>query len=110
MFVPQENRHDGPILKRDVISEVIYDTADLLLRDGWVNANPILYGGGRHCLAQALSLSAIDKIDYWQVEAAVFSAIRELHGGQWRDIADWNDAPGRTFDDVMAALQLATQV
>jgi len=107
MFVPQENRNNGPALRRGLISDVIMDAADLLRQQGWLPMNPNMAGKPGMCIGIAVARAAFGKVQYHEAAEAVLLAAQIQTGRQWRDLPQYNDAPGRTVADVYAVMELA---
>lgn len=107
MFVPQESRNNGPALKRGLISEVIDDATDLLRQQGWLPMNPVRAGKQGTCVGRALARATFGRIEYFKVHDAVLLAARDYTGHEWRDVPQFNDAAGRTVEDVFAVMALA---
>lgn len=104
MFIPQEDRQDGP---RIGIAIICADTAALLREVGWLPMNPIRAGKAGMCLGVALATVAHHNWGYSAIVPLVLQSAYIQTGKQWRDIPDYNDAPGRTFDEVLAVLSTA---
>lgn len=71
--------------------------ADVLRRDGWTQGG--LSADGRHCAIEAL----------FRATAGVGRALvaHDALRSQVGKVATWNDTPGRTADEVIAALEAA---
>ncbi len=85
-------------------AEVARKAADLLKRDGWCQGR--FRDGRRRCL-----VAALDDVSHGaDIESAVVRfAVKEHTGERW--FSDWNDAPERTADEVIALLrQVATEL
>lgn len=108
MFVPQENRQDGP---RVGIATVCAEAADLLCNQGWLPMNPNRTSEPGLCAAVALVMSCpLDGSYSNAIVPAVLMAAHIQTGKQWRDIPQYNDAPGRTFEEVLAVLDAASRL
>jgi hypothetical protein len=86
----------------DQVADVLDDAADRLEREGWAPG----VGGGGHCALGAL------------YSVAGMTALRQRASRVLADslglpyryrIADWNDAPGRTKQEVLDAFRLAAK-
>ncbi len=85
-------------------AEVARKAADLLERDGWCQGK--FRNSGAHCVVAALTA-----VDDWSApeQAAVRRRLRVHAGTEW--LVNWNDAPERTADEVIALLrQVATEL
>lgn len=102
MFVPQEDRHHGP-----KVDDVLDVTAKILKAEGWVNANPVASGKRGNCLGMAIARAAFGHTEYFKVHAKVLEAAMIQTGRRWRDVPQYNDAPGRTFADVLEVIRIA---
>jgi hypothetical protein len=71
--------------------------ADVLRRDGWMQGD-VINQAGHSCALGALAVVSEDR------EHAAYRAFRDYLGGP---IGSWNDKPGRTADEVIAALEAA---
>jgi hypothetical protein len=79
--------------------------AEVLRRDGWTQggADP----NGRRCVVEAILAEGRDwrrALDAFRKQIDSNSGLRYPRG---KGIAAWNDAPGRTADEVIAALEAA---
>lgn len=100
------------------IAEVLTRAADVIDERGWCQGEAWA-PGGQVCAHGAIwEALGIDRIDYDQGElttgarpvfGAACDAIRR-HIGPGRSVTGWNDEPGRTKDDVTAALRAAAKV
>ncbi|MCW2900031.1 MAG: hypothetical protein JWO67_2296 [Streptosporangiaceae bacterium] len=85
--------------------------ADVLRRDGWTQGS--YHGpGGCHCALGALvvattgeELDPDEDPEVWSVRYS--GAVEVLEKYTKRHTPQWNDAPGRTADEVIAALLAA---
>jgi hypothetical protein len=89
--------------------------ADVLRRDGWIQLSDHAYGG--HCASGAIEV-AIDpewedhREEGWEYEENQrFSeaTLRLCRLVDASSVTGWNDAPGRTADEVIAALEAAAE-
>ncbi len=79
-------------------AEVARKAADLIERDGWCQGR--FRNGRRRCL-----VAALDDVSHEAVtELAVVRVVLKEHTGE-RWSSDWNDAPERTADEVIALLR-----
>jgi hypothetical protein len=106
MFVPQEDRTTGPQVG---IATVCADAAALLRKEGWLPMNPVRAGKPGFCLAVALATVAHYNWGYYStIIPLILQAAYIQTGKQWRDIPQYNDAPGRTFEEILAVLDMVS--
>ena len=90
------------------VADVLNGAADLILRDGWCQGDYVGPNGER-CVEWALADAIGRQGEWWTsplyVEACV--ALRPFIGMHSR--AGWNDQPGRTKAEVVAALRAAAE-
>lgn len=86
---------------RDRTTQVLLEAADLIEQRGWCQ-NSAQGPGGSICAAQALALAAA-----YDFAFAAQVGRKLLHTVGFRTVPKWNDAPGRTQDEVVAALRQA---
>ena len=111
MFVPQEQRQHGPGVKVGAIETTINDTEELLRREGWVNGNPRRLGCSQSCVGIALAtVTRKNLIEYYRVNDVILQAAHIQTGKYWGNIPDWNDAEGRTIEDVWDLLRIAREL
>ena len=111
MFIPQEQRQHGPDVKVGAIAAAINDTEEMLHRDGWVNGNPRRLGCSQQCVGIALAtVSRKNRIEYYRVNAVLLQAAHIQTGKQWGNITVWNDAEGRTIEDVWDLFRIAREL
>lgn len=83
------------------IAETLRCAADLLVAHGWIQGD---YGGDScgYCMSGALSaaLRRPSSDDSWDANCTALDAVIE----DYRGFVHWNDAPGRTVDEVIGAL------
>ncbi len=91
------------------IAEVFRDAVTCLRLDGW--CQHALTKHGSHCVIGALRAAADGPLTYvdghpaCQLFVQAHNLLQELlHVDR---LADWNDAPGRTLEDVVTALDAA---
>ena len=85
-------------------ARVLLAAADLIERDGWVQGITRCHAG--RCMIGAVSDAAPARFDLWPA----IERINETLGRPFADpatVAYWNDAPGRTRDEVVALLRQA---
>ena len=86
--------------------EILRRARELLVRDGWAQ-HVILSGDGRRCLMGAIihagqpTPADPEGNRRWAAVEPVCKVIGH------RFIGQWNDAPGRTFEEVLAAFDRA---
>jgi hypothetical protein len=98
------------------VADLLDDAADLLERDGWIVGAMFVAGMGR------CALGAIDRRDYTTgLRFKARDALRRVIGADMeqdyclsqvvraRQVAKWNDTPGRTKQQVLDALRLAAK-
>lgn len=93
------------------VSDVLNGAADLIERDGWVQGHYRTTEG--YCIAGAIdqTLGIIDDdelhVQLWPVAQAARVQVLAIVD----DVAPtlWNDAPGRTKEEVVAALRAAAE-
>lgn len=78
------------------VGEVLEAAAIIVERDGWCQFRMCDQDGG-HC-----ALAAIIRADVYRCGATAF--MRTILGGS---LMEWNDAPERTKEEVVAALRAA---
>lgn len=94
------------------IDETLDKAAELIELDGWTQGT--FHHGGRHCALGAIAkvVSGVDHQDSSVIEQLLWEeydaadahvALVETIGGV--TVAEWNDKPGRTGAEVVAALR-----
>ena len=86
--------------------QLLLDAADLIDRQGWWDGTPTPRGEQRtlHCIETAISAIGSKQIDMARSEASVnFSNYVSTPS------ITWNDAPGRTKEEVLAAMRGAAR-
>jgi hypothetical protein len=95
------------------VADVLNAAADLIERDGWVQGR---YQGpcGEHCMTDALIAACQVKEEkgeeasaWWRLYGRAADALETGLGT--RALPGWNDAPGRTQAEVVAALRAAAE-
>lgn len=81
--------------------QALLDAAQYIRDHGWCQGR--FYDGDRVCLLGALIVSTQGRQEY----AAAAAALYQANGPVSSDAHDWNDAPGRTKEEVIAALEQA---
>jgi len=118
MFLPQEDRFDGPALKRSSIVQIIDEVEGLLDKEGWINRNPVGSGRRGYCIGSAIatvvgrpdSWTREQSIKYSEVAEVMLAAMQTQTGRQWESMPRYNDAPGRTREDVRNVMKLAREI
>ena len=89
------------------VADVLNGAADLIERDGWVQHQP-RGEGGELCVVRALG-DAIGGATPWRSDLydAATAALRETTGAFL--MSAWQDQPGRTQAEVVAALRAAAE-
>jgi hypothetical protein len=83
--------------------------ADVLRRDGWTQGKFHDAETGCHCAAGALEVAtAADISGRWLDSVRALSAQLRITPGPI-SVYRWNDDPGRTADEVLAALEAAAE-
>lgn len=104
------------------IAEVLDGAADVIERDGWCQ-NDLTSDDGRHCLMGAIGahLGTLSESGWWnllafdEVESKITAArdaaalAAQIDVGPGMNVANWNDAPERTEQEVLDALRLAAK-
>jgi hypothetical protein len=86
--------------------KVCADAADLIERCGWVQG--VSEGpNGETCIQSAL-YNVTSPIDFYSEYSPALQLIRDAIGSAY--IPDWNDTPGRTKAEVIAALRKAAGI
>jgi hypothetical protein len=83
-------------------AEILRRAADVLRRDGWCQGD-MRRADGHRCMAGAVIAAMVTVDGHWSraIEHAFFSVIGT------HDRTGWNDTPGRTAAEVIAALEAA---
>lgn len=90
--------------------------ADVLERDGWTQGDygrpsgcKCLYGGIHFAVTDGESVSDVElsREEEKRADAAASRVMEVVDAGGWLDLLDWNDEPGRTAAEVVAALRAA---
>jgi hypothetical protein len=93
---------DGTQLSNSVAADLLRARA-YLVEHGW-HQGSYGYDGGPHCLLGAIHRAIDDECHDWRFT----DACRALGPFVDQDVIHvWNDVPGRTFDQVLAALDHA---
>lgn len=98
----------------EITSELVENAIERINTDGWTQRN-FHDGGGAHCAIGALGDLAVSAWQYRSVRHAVLTWERELMDlmgidpDVWPTIPTWNDAEGRTKDEVLDALMTAAK-
>jgi hypothetical protein len=104
---------DGIFVYREAADErvIVYrETAKLLRKRGWMQGAPHNAAGNR-CLVYAVEciLMQLGQGGLGSTMQNVASPLMETLGLApsiyWDTLLDWNDAPGRTFDEVITLLE-----
>lgn len=86
-----------------VVADGLNRAADLIERDGWVQRQ--FYDRGRRCLDGAI-MAALASPAFWRERRSARELVEEAMGG---DLYEFNDTPGRTQAEVVAALRAAAE-
>jgi hypothetical protein len=111
MFVPQEQRQHGPGIKVGAIESTINAAEKTLRLNGWVNGHPRRTPCPQTCMGIALAMhNQTYDVDYFRVHDLMLQAAHIQTGKRWRDIPQYNDAKGRTVEDVWGVFQIAREL
>lgn len=85
--------------------QALLDAAAYISEHGWCQNT--LRSGDKVCLLGALweTLGILDVSKHHLVASQAEQRLSSFFG--WLNVTDWNDAPGRTVDEVIAALEMA---
>lgn len=84
------------------VSETLERAAEILEHDGWCQGRYVSEDGSR-CLMGALWRAAYDGGGAYTLPEE--ESLRKFLGVGYRRLSQWNDAPGRTAKEVVAALR-----
>jgi hypothetical protein len=87
------------------VADVLNGAADLIERDGWCQSRYLLETGER-CADGAIAVAGNGH--HGGVRSVARLALRSAIGGE--SVVIWNDAPGRTKAEVVAALRAAAEL
>jgi hypothetical protein len=110
----EEKKKRGESETIDEVGKILLDAADYIGLHGWCQ------GTVENAFRQVCAMGAINRASYLRCSVscgATTTAQRKLakylecfvSSDNANDIADWNDAPGRTKEEVMAALRGAAR-
>lgn len=86
--------------------EVLERAADKIERDGWFSPHiPFCKGTDPLCASNAVAAVADAFTESTYHEGAHQALAKAVGGGSLPDIWGWNDAPGRTAEEVIAMLR-----
>jgi hypothetical protein len=90
--------------------EALVEARNLIERDGWCQW-AAADGRGAHCMGGALGrvTQGDPNCTFTETELAAFRALGEATGTKDYGIPGWNDKPGRTKEEVLAAFDRAIQ-
>ena len=103
--------------RRDVIA-LVEATKVSLSPDMWVNRSPGKRNdqgrsGSGECVSTAVLVTALQHDMDWQTRAVaeemILDSIYRRTGKDWHSIPNFNDAPGRSYAEVMQALNWALE-
>lgn len=84
--------------------QIFLNAASLIEKRGWCQGRA-MDGKGRVCLMQAIGRAAGELgVDTFRT-SGVWPFVEEVHSRLRRGGTAWNDAPGRTKEEVIAALK-----
>ena len=87
---------------------ILNRAAELIEKDGWIQGNWREHGA--RCAGQAIYDALPYRMDFSASDSAWVAMRRQIgkqRGDTMFEIAHWNDAPGRTKDEVIATLKRA---
>jgi hypothetical protein len=88
-------------VRRRRVAQKLRAAADLLATGGWVQC--VTYSLDRHCMVGAIAATPDTQDD--QLYPVAVKAVSEHLGIAGHHLARWNDQPGRTAEQVIAALR-----
>lgn len=83
------------------IPHVLRAAAERIERDGWCQGKPT--DGTRCCAVRAIVMAGESSFG----TSLAIEAVRDFIGCNTYGVIHWNDTPGRTVDEVLAALRSA---
>ncbi len=92
-----------PEVKLEPWRQMLLDAADLLERDGWCQ-QAYQDGDGHHCALGALD-AVVGMAELKTIDWVAFSKANERLFGAVGQITHWNDARGRTAEEVISTLR-----
>jgi hypothetical protein len=104
---------DGIFVYREAADEriIVYrETAKLLRKRGWTQGVPHNAAGNRclvyavDCVLMQLGQGGVDGT-MQNVASPLMEALGLAPSVYWATLVDWNDEPGRTFDEVITLLE-----
>src|SRR6516164_3781777 len=97
-----------PEITTNPVSQLLWDAADLLERDGWCQRE-FEDAQGRYCLVGAINRALPLEVRQDLAEDLLEAA--EMHMSKFvgADPMRWNDRPGRTKEEVISALRRASE-
>lgn len=88
--------------------QVLLDAADLIEEKGWIQGANWRPGLG-YCVFGAINKVTQNDLAFSDAVGRVLTEIGRLNQPWTGGIARWNDEPGRTKDEVLAALRKAAE-
>ena len=108
MTVVIEQPRDTPIITTDPVSQLLWDAADLLERDGWCQRE-FEDAQGRYCLVGAINRAPSPEPYSLELEIQRLTATGYMQRFLGMEPMRWNDMHGRTKEEVVSALRRASE-
>jgi hypothetical protein len=108
MTVVIEQPRDTPTITTDPVSQLLWDAADLLERNGWCQRE-FEDEQGRHCLVGAINRAPSPGVYSLELEIQRLSATGYMQTFLGMEPMRWNDMHGRTKEEVVSALRRASE-
>jgi hypothetical protein len=103
MFV-EEKRQGEVAVPLEPWRQVLLDAADSIERLGWIQ-HALGTGSGPRCVLGAIHFAGAERGSGW-LWTGTIDAVTKMHAALGRNnLPVWNDAPGRTKDEVLALLR-----
>ncbi len=94
-----------PEVKLEPWRQMLLDAADLLERDGWCQG-AYQDDDGHHCALGALDAVFGSKTSFKAIDWSAYARVNErLQDAVGLQIVHWNDAKGRTAEEVISTLR-----
>ena len=97
-----------PEVTTDPVSQLLWDAADLLERDGWCQRE-FEDAQGRYCLVGAINRAPSPGVYSLELEIQRLSATGYMQTFLGMEPMRWNDMHGRTKEEVVSALRRASE-
>jgi hypothetical protein len=106
--------YNGSLLEWEVVVsvvDVLRDAKQLIVTEGWWQAGQEHDRGDGRIRACAVSSVTRSGFGSWdRIDGAITALTRVIGVSDARVIADWNDAPERTLEDVLSAFDRAIEL